>query len=157
MTTTTPAPVLPPHPAADATASPTGGIFRRSAALIAERGWCHGAGLYYIGSPHRPEAASLVGALLWAATGHAGTHDPSAGHALSELRGRIDPHRTAAFDDWELLCAWNDVPNRTRAQAIALLMAAERGGDFHGPQADTIAGTVPSPAPGTLRAAVPAA
>jgi len=100
------------------------GIFRRGARLIAERGWCRGEGLLYVGSPHRPEAASLTGALLWAATGDARAQNGTSRLALSVIRSRVDPHGTAHFDDWELLCAWNDTPSRSRAQTVALLMSA---------------------------------
>ncbi|POX43757.1 hypothetical protein C3488_35280 [Streptomyces sp. Ru72] len=100
------------------------GIFWRGARLIAERGWCRGEGLLHVGSPYRPEAASLIGALLWAATGDARAQNVASRQALSVIRTRVDPHRTAPFDDWELLCAWNDTPSRSRAQAIALLMSA---------------------------------
>nr|WP_168516051.1 hypothetical protein [Streptomyces sp. S1D4-11]QIZ00962.1 hypothetical protein HEP87_53950 [Streptomyces sp. S1D4-11] len=113
-----------PHQSVTSAPPPASGIFRRAAALIADRGWCHGSGLLYIGSPHRPQAASLAGALLWAATGHAEIHDASSRRALSLLRDQLDPHGTALFDDWELLCAWNDTPARTRAQTVALLVSA---------------------------------
>ncbi len=106
-----------------------GGIFRRSSQLIAERGWCQGQGLLYVGSPHSPQAASLTGALLWAESGHAATPGPLARQALALLRARLDPDYSAPFDDWEFLCAWNDAPSRSRAQTIAVLVAAEHHPD----------------------------
>jgi hypothetical protein len=117
-------PTLLPHQSVAPAPHLASGIFRRGATLIADHGWCRGAELFYVGSPHRPQAASLVGALLWAATGNAETHDLSSRRAMSMLRRLIDPHATAPFDDWELLCAWNDTPSRTRAQAVALLRSA---------------------------------
>lgn len=101
-------------------------VFERSALLIAERGWCQGRGLQFLGSPGQPQAASLTAALLWAATGHAATHNLTSRRALAALRDHVDPGRTAPFDDWELLCAWNDSPSRTRSQTVALLSAARR-------------------------------
>jgi hypothetical protein len=98
-------------------------IFQRSALLIARRGWCQGQGLLYIGSPHDPQAASLVGALAWAATGHAESCGAEVRAALAAVRARLDPHNSAHFSDWELVCAWNDAPARTRWQTIALLQS----------------------------------
>lgn len=100
-------------------------IFRRSSLLIAEHGWCQGRGLLYVGSPHNPQAASLTGALLWAESGDATTSGPLADEALALLRARLDPDYAAPFSNWEFLCAWNDVPSRTREQTVALLVAAE--------------------------------
>lgn len=110
------------HPAA----YPMADVFRRGRLLITERGWCQGQGLLYVGSPHNPQAASLTGALLWAGSGDAAVLGPRAREALAALRARLDPEHIAPFDDWEFLCAWNDTPSRSRAQAIAVLVIAER-------------------------------
>jgi hypothetical protein len=98
-------------------------IFQRSALLITRRGWCQGQGLLYIGSPHDPQAASLVGALAWAATGDAESCGAEVRAALAAVRARLDPHNSSFFSDWELVCAWNDTPTRTREQTIALLQS----------------------------------
>ncbi|WP_328565177.1 DUF6197 family protein [Streptomyces coelicoflavus] len=98
-------------------------IFRRSALLITRRGWCQGQGLLYVGSPHDPQAASLAGALAWAATGDAESCGAGVRAALAAVRARLDPHNSAFFSDWELVCAWNDTPARTRQQTIALLQS----------------------------------
>ncbi|WP_405584613.1 hypothetical protein [Streptomyces sp. NBC_01190] len=125
---------LAPQPQATTTPAPElRGIFQRSAALIAERGWCKGAELLYVGSPHNPQAATLAGALQWAATGHAEQPNSESEQALAILRDRIDPDRKAPFDDWELFCAWNDSPSRTRAQTIALLVSARNAVERDGP------------------------
>ncbi|MFI2379106.1 hypothetical protein ACH5AO_29255 [Streptomyces sp. NPDC018964] len=108
-------PTPPPEQAGDDT------VFQRSALLIARRGWCQGQGLLYIGSPHDPQAASLAGALAWAATGDAQSCGAEVRAALAAVRARLDPHDSALFSDWELVCAWNDAPSRTREQTIALL------------------------------------
>ncbi|MFI7504701.1 hypothetical protein ACIBVL_40770 [Streptomyces sp. NPDC049687] len=101
-------------------------IFQRSALLIAQRGWCQGQGLLYVGSPHDPQAASLVGALSWAATGNAQSCTEAVRSALATVRTRLDPDGNAPFNDWELLCAWNDTPARTREQAITLLLSCRQ-------------------------------
>jgi hypothetical protein len=100
-----------------------GEVFQRSALLIARHGWCQGQGLLYVGSPHAPQAASLVGALAWAVTGDTQSCSPQVRAALAAVRRRLDPAGSALFSDWELLCAWNDAPARTRDQTIALLMS----------------------------------
>ncbi len=100
-----------------------GEIYRRGALLIARRGWCQGQGLLYVGSSHAPQAASLVGALTWAVTGDAQSCGPRVRAVLAAVRTRLDPAGGALFSDWELLCAWNDVPARTRDETIALLLS----------------------------------
>jgi len=100
-----------------------GEVFRRSALLIARHGWCQGQGLLYVGSPHAPQAASLVGALAWAVTGNAESCSPQVRAGLATVRRRLDPAGGALFSDWELLCAWNDAQARTRDQTIALLLS----------------------------------
>jgi len=97
-------------------------IFRRSALLITRRGWCQGQGLLYVGNPHDPQAASLVGALAWAAAGDTRAWTSEVRAATAAVRARLDPENSAFFDDRELLCAWNDAPARTRDQTIALLL-----------------------------------
>ncbi|WP_413757882.1 hypothetical protein [Streptomyces sp. MMBL 11-3] len=99
-----------------------GEVFRRSALLIARRGWCQGQGLVYVGSSHDPQAASLVGALTWAVTGDARSCGPEVRAVLATVRAHLDPADSALFSDWELLCAWNDAPARTREELIALLL-----------------------------------
>ncbi|WP_405590999.1 hypothetical protein [Streptomyces sp. NBC_01190] len=141
------APAPAPAPAGPAPAHQLRDVFQRSAALIAERGWCRGAELHYVGNSHDPEAASLGGALQWAATGHAELPDQVSRQALSLLRDRIDPDRKAPFDDWELFCAWNDSPSRTRAQTIALLISARNAVERSGSSANL---TYPRPLPGHL-------
>ncbi|WP_328495539.1 hypothetical protein OHS59_24430 [Streptomyces sp. NBC_00414] len=98
-------------------------VFRRSALLIARHGWCQGQGLLYVGHPHAPQAASLVGALAWAVTGDAESCSPRVRAALATVRRRLDPAGSALFSDWELLCAWNDAPARTRDETVALLLS----------------------------------
>ncbi|AVH55810.1 MULTISPECIES: DUF6197 family protein [Streptomyces] len=97
-------------------------ILRRSALLIAERGWCQR--VQFVGSASCPQAASLSGALVWAATGHADTCDVRAEQALALMRFWLDPHGSAPFDNWELLAAWNDAPSRRRAEVVAVLVEA---------------------------------
>ncbi|MFE7075800.1 hypothetical protein ACFU96_37480 [Streptomyces sp. NPDC057620] len=101
-------------------------VFRRGALLIARHGWCQGQGLLYVGAPHAPQAASLVGALAWAATGDAESCGPRVRAALATVRRRLDPAGSALFSDWELLCAWNDAPARTRDETVALLLGSAR-------------------------------
>ncbi|MFD6289869.1 hypothetical protein ACFWDP_36635 [Streptomyces anthocyanicus] len=101
-------------------------IFRRGALLIARHGWCQGQGLLYVGAPHAPQAASLVGALAWAVTGDAESCGPRVREALATVRRRLDPAGSALFSDWELLCAWNDAPARTRDETVALLLGSAR-------------------------------
>lgn len=97
--------------------------FRRGALLVARHGWCQGQGLPYVGSPHAPQAASLVGALAWAVTGDAQSRSPEVRKVMAAVRARLDPDGSASFSDQELLCAWNDTPGRTRDQIIALLLS----------------------------------
>ncbi|MCG8970399.1 MULTISPECIES: DUF6197 family protein [Streptomyces] len=101
----------------------SGETFRRGALLVARHGWCQGQGLLYVGSPHAPQAVSLVGALAWAATGDAQSCSPEVQEAMATVRARLDPEGRAAFSDQELLCAWNDTPGRTRDQIVALLLS----------------------------------
>ncbi|MEU6540428.1 hypothetical protein [Streptomyces sp. NPDC047000] len=115
-------------PAAPDTTARIDDILRRSALLIAQRGWCQGRSLHYVGSPHDPHAASLVGALTWAATGDAhACHEEIAG-LVAHVRTRLDPENSAFFDDLELLWAWNDAPARTRDQVVALLLSCRHAG-----------------------------
>lgn len=103
--------------------SPTGGAFQAAAALIARRGWCQG--MAYIGPPDSPQAAGLMAAVRWACTGNAETDSATTLRLMAELRGRLDPHRTAAFSDADLLAAWNDVPSRSREDVMDLLARIE--------------------------------
>jgi hypothetical protein len=105
------------------TASRIDEVLRRSALLLARRGWCQGRSLHCVGSPHDPHAASLVGALAWAATGDAHSHCEEVNALVAHVRTRLDPEGSAFFDDLELLWAWNDAPARTRDQVIALLLS----------------------------------
>lgn len=121
------APAALPTAAPD-TASPLDDIddiLRRSALLIAQRGWCQGRSLHYVGSPHDPHAASLVGALTWAATGDAHARHEEVAGLVAHVRTRLDPEGSAFFDDLELLWAWNDAPARTRDQVVALLLSCQ--------------------------------
>ncbi|MDF2266807.1 hypothetical protein P2Q00_15425 [Streptomyces coacervatus] len=97
-------------------------VLRRSALLIAERGWCQR--VQFVGSASHPQAATLSGALVWAATGQADVCDVRAREALALMRDWLDPHGSAPFDDWELLAAWNDAPSRRRAEVVAVLVEA---------------------------------
>jgi len=100
--------------------TPTGGVLREAADLIARRGWCQG--MQYIGPPDSPQAAGLTAALRWACTGHAETSSATATRLMAVLRGRLDPHRTAAFSDAELLTAWNDASSRSRQEVMEFLV-----------------------------------
>ncbi|MHB9864367.1 DUF6197 family protein [Streptomyces sp. YIM S03343] len=112
------------HTAAPQTAAQIDEVLRRSALLLTRRGWCQGHSLHCIGSPHDPHAASLTGALAWAATGNAHTHNEKVNTLVAHIRTRLDPEGSAFSDDLELLTAWNNTPTRTRTQVINLLLSS---------------------------------
>jgi hypothetical protein len=117
-------PAAAPAPSPE-TAAQIDEVLRRSALLIAQRGWCQGRSLHCVGSPHDPYAASLVGALAWAVTGDAHARAEEVNVLVAHVRTRLDPEGSAFFDDLELLWAWNDAPARTRDQVVALLLSCQ--------------------------------